>query len=282
MTRNMLLIAAALAGSTAAPGQVVLPEGTKVRVRLEQTISSATAEEGQPVQLSVTEDVRAGDAVIIPQGASAVGTIVLAVPKRRMGRTGKLDFSVERVVAADGNSIPLRYSLNRKEGGSHATRTGIITAGAAVVFWPAAPVFLLMKGKDVTVNKGMVVEVFTDQKYALQQRAPANLTNTPAAPSAAPVPAPAYSAQYLLASTSPQSASTPVPAAGDTAAVKITSEPDGAEIELNGAFVGSTPTLLRLAPGMHNVTVRKGALQWRRTLQVQAGSAVNVNAVLAR
>jgi hypothetical protein len=33
----------------------VLPEGAKVRVRLEQTLSSATAGEGQLVQSSVTE-----------------------------------------------------------------------------------------------------------------------------------------------------------------------------------------------------------------------------------
>lgn len=265
--RGTFMVIAALAGSTAALGQVVLPEGTKVRLRLEQTISSATAEEGQPVQLNVTDDVKVGDTVVIPQGASAVGTIVIAMPKRRMGRTGKLDFSVDRVVAADGNSIPLRYSVNRKEGGSHATRNGILTAGAAVVFWPAAPVFLLMKGKDVTVNKGMVVEVFTDQKYGFEPKAQ---------PAPAPAP-PASPSTMLLASSS-----TPAPASGQMTTVKITSEPAGAEIEVDGAFVGSTPAMLQLTPGMHNITVRKGALQWRRALQVLPGSAVNVNAVLGR
>ena len=80
--------------------------------------------------------MKVGDTVVIPQGAPDVGMITQAVPKRRMGRTGKLDFSVERVIAADGNSVPLRYTINKKEGGSHAVSTGILTAGAAVVFWP--------------------------------------------------------------------------------------------------------------------------------------------------
>ena len=71
-----------------------IPEGTKVRVRLEQQLSSATADEGQPVQLSVVEAVFVNEVEVIPSGASVHGAVVTAVPKRRMGRTGKLDFSI--------------------------------------------------------------------------------------------------------------------------------------------------------------------------------------------
>ena len=49
--------------------QIQLPDGTKIACRLDQTISSATAEEGQRVQLVVTENVKIGDAIAIPQGA---------------------------------------------------------------------------------------------------------------------------------------------------------------------------------------------------------------------
>ena len=83
-----------------------------------------------------------------------------------MGRTGKLDFSIDRAIAVDGGSVPLRYSIVKKEGGSHAVRTGVITAGVAVLFWPAAPFFLLMKGKDTVINKGMIFEVFTDAAHS--------------------------------------------------------------------------------------------------------------------
>jgi hypothetical protein len=257
---KLVLGVAACAMSSVALAQVVLPEGTKVRVRLEQTLSSATAEEGQPVQLSVTEDVKAGESVVIAQGAGCVGSITQAVPKRRMGRTGKLDFSIERCAAVDGNPVPLRYTVNKKEGGSHAGRTGALTAGAAIVFWPAAPVFLLMKGKDVTVNKGIVIDVFTDQRYVTKPAAQVSAAPTP---NGAPAPA---------AASAPQ----------QSASVRITSEPDGAEIELNGAFIGSTPATLQLPAGAQNLVVRKGALIWRRTMQVQAGSTVSVNAVLAK
>jgi hypothetical protein len=149
-----------------------IPEATKVRVRLEQPLSSATAEEGQPVQLAVSEDVKINDVVVIPHDTVVNGTVVQSVAKRRMGRTGKLDFSIDTIVLGDGAKIPVRYSVIKKEGGSHATSTGIITAGVAVVFWPAAPFILLRKGKDTVYNKGVTFEVFTDTAYSAKAHAP--------------------------------------------------------------------------------------------------------------
>jgi hypothetical protein len=164
------LIAACLAASCVF-AQVV-PEATKVRVRLEQPLSSATAEEGQPVQLAVAEDVKVGDVVVIPRDAVVNGTVVQSVAKRRMGRTGKLDFSIDNIVAPDGGKMPVRYSIVKKEGGSHAVSTGVVTAGVAILFFPAAPFFLLRKGKDTVFNKGMVYEVFTDAAYTLKGAKP--------------------------------------------------------------------------------------------------------------
>src|SRR5581483_11649018 len=154
--------------------QVTVPDGTRLRVRLDQSISSASADQGQSVELSVTEAVKIGDQVVIPDGARVTGTITQAQEKRHMGRAGKLDFSIDRVRAADGEWIPLRYTVTKKSGGSHAVSTGVMTAGAAVLFWPAAPAFLLIKGKDVTVNKGMVFETFTDQDHVIGSAQPQN------------------------------------------------------------------------------------------------------------
>ena len=59
-----LLLCASATRCLAQASQLTLPEGTKIRVRLEQDLSSATAEEGQPVQLSVAEDVRVEDVAV--------------------------------------------------------------------------------------------------------------------------------------------------------------------------------------------------------------------------
>jgi hypothetical protein len=63
---------------------------------LEENLSSETAEAGQQADFAVTQEVRVGDAVVIATSARATGAIVLAEPRRRLGRAGKLDFSIDR------------------------------------------------------------------------------------------------------------------------------------------------------------------------------------------
>src|SRR3954469_865916 len=196
-----------------AAAQMTIPDGTKLRVRLDQSISSGTAEQGQAVELSITEAVHVNDQVVIPEGARVTGTVTMAQEKRHMGRAGKLDFSIDRVRANDGEWIPLRYTVNKTTGGSHAVSTGVLTAGAAFLFGPAAPAFLLIKGKDVTINRGVIFDTFTDKDHVV-----ANLRG-PATPGA------------TTGSTT-----------GGLAVVTVTSSAPGADIEVDGAFIGSTPS----------------------------------------
>jgi hypothetical protein len=56
------------------------------------------------------------------------------------------------------------------------------------------------------------------------------------------------------------------------ARLKVTSTPPGADIEVDGAFVGSTPSSLELASGYHNVVVVKdGYKQWTRKIRITGG-----------
>ncbi len=269
MKKTALTALAAVAASYAQG--VTVPDGTKLRVRLDQTISSASAEAGQTVELSVTEAVKINGDVVIPEGARVTGTVTQAQEKRRMGRAGKLDFSVERVRAMDGEWIPLRYTLSKKTGQSDATRNGIITAGVAVVFWPAAPLVLLAKGKDVTINKGVTFDVFTDSDHLVKTRTAISQAGP------APVMTPASSAF----AASPVSMNTAPPPAAGEASVSITSTVQGADIEVDGAYVGSTPTTMRLAAGQHHIVVRQGSRVWQRTIQITPGSNVTVNAAFS-
>jgi len=169
------------------------------------------------------------------------------------------------VKMVDNQWLPLRYTVTKKSGESHAVSTGVLTAGVAVVFWPAAPVLLLRKGQDITINKGMAFDVYTDANHNVGA-APVAVASA-AAVSAAPVTAAAF----------------PVPSAapaGGMATIAITSPVAGADIEVDGAFVGNTPTTLQLAGGSHQVMVKSGARQWRRALQVSGGSTITLNAIL--
>ncbi len=62
------------------------------------------------------------------------------------------------------------------------------------------------------------------------------------------------------------------------AIVVISSENPGADIEIDGAFVGSTPTTIRLTAGIHKISVKSGGKVWERDLQVSAGAAINLKA----
>ena len=52
----------------------------------------------------------------------------------------------------------------------------------------------------------------------------------------------------------------------------ITSEPAGADIEVDGSFVGSTPSSIDLAAGEHRIIVKKpGYKSWERKIQTSGG-----------
>ncbi len=84
----------------------------------------------------------------------------------------------------------------------------------------------------------------------------------------------------------------------EPATVVIKSTPEGAEITIDGNFVGSTPFTLQLAPEDHEIVVQKkeGSLSsvgggkasipvnwmWRRTLTVNPGSTITVIATLEK
>src|SRR5579871_5049488 len=63
--------------------------------------------------------------------------------------------------------------------------------------------------------------------------------------------------------------------------IAVTSLPDGAEVSVDGSFVGNLPAVLKLAPGKHTVTVSAdGYKSWTKDISVLAGSDVKLNAKL--
>ena len=229
----------------------VLEDGTPVKLRLSQTVSSADAHVNDRVEFEVLEDVIVGDVVVIPKGGVALGTVTEAVPKRRMARGGKLEIVMDSVRLVDGQKAALRAVKDGKGGG----HTGGMTVGivaAAIVFWPVAPLFLLMHGKDITFPKGTDVPTFVNGDMKLDpvkfQQAEGDSTQ-------------------------------PVVTAG-TSNLAISSTPVGAEIYLDQTFVGDTPSTVNVPSGKHSVSVRKSGFQdWVREMNF-SGGAITLNAEL--
>jgi hypothetical protein len=136
-----------------------LTEDTPVRIKLGRTMSSKDAKVDERVEFEVFDDVKVGDAVVIERGAMAIATVTEAHPKRRMGRSGKLKINIDYVRLASGEKVPLR-AVKGGSGGNHiAAMTGAMVA-TSVVFFPAAPLFLFMHGKDITIPKGTEITAY--------------------------------------------------------------------------------------------------------------------------
>jgi hypothetical protein len=167
--------------------------------------------------------------VVIQKGATALGTVTEALPKRRMARGGKLEIVMDSVRLVDGEKVALRAVKDGK-GGGHTGGMTIGIVAAAIVFWPAAPLFLLMHGKDITMPKGTDVPTFVNGDMKLD---PSKL--------------------QLAQGGSPQ----PVGVAVAVSNLAISSTPLGADIYVDQNFVGNTPSTINVPPGKHSVSVRK-------------------------
>ena len=140
---------------------VILQDGTPLRMRLTRNLSSAEAQSGDRVDFEVLDEVKVGNTLVIASGANAVATITDSEAKRSMGRAGRLDVTLDYVRSVDGEKVRLRGVQAAKGSGHTGAMTGAMVA-TAVVFWPAAPLFLFMKGKDVKIPKGHEVSVYVD------------------------------------------------------------------------------------------------------------------------
>ena len=79
----------------------------------------------------------------------------------------------------------------------------------------------------------------------------------------------------------PPTAAPPAAAAPQPATVKVDSGDVVADIYVDDAFVGNTPSQLKLAPGRHVVRVTAiGYAEWSRTIEATSGSEVSLRAVL--
>jgi hypothetical protein len=252
----------ALSGEGARPASkgdkdvLKVPDGAAIDLRLGRTISSEDAEVGDRVDFQVINELRVGPLTVIPKGATVWATVTEAKKKRSMGRAGKLALNIDFVRLPSGEKLPLR-AQKAKTGDSHKkAMTGAMVA-TTVLVWPLAPAWLMLEGEDTSMKKGMDAVAFVDGDFVLD----------PVLWGYSSVSV----AQPLAAQTQPT-----------TTEVYVTSSPSGAEIFVDGVYVGSTPSSIGMKPGDHVILVKKsGFAGWTRSISVTSGK-VSVTAELQR
>ncbi len=212
-------------------------------------MSSADAKVGDTVDFEVLEEVVVGKTVVIPKSGVAWATVTEAQSKRRMARSGKLQMNIDSVRLANGQKVPLRAIKEVKGGGHTGAMTGAMVA-TGIVFFPAAPLFLFMHGKDITIPKGTEITAYINGNTPLDVAtfAPKGQSNE--------------AATTTVASTIQSQAT-----------LDISSTPSGADIEIDGSFAGNTPSALGVATGEHIIHISKnGFKSWEKKVKVLTGT----------
>ena len=239
----------------------VLEDETPVRLRLNRTISSADAHVSDTADFEVLDDITVNGTLVIPKGGLAFATVTEAQAKRRMARGGKLDINIDYVKLVSGEKAALRAVKDVKGGGHTGGMVGGMVA-TSLIFFPAAPFFLFMHGKDISIPKGTEITAYVNGDMRLDI------------------------AKFQPATSSIPTQATTVNGVGHGGPplgpnVHMESVPPGADIEVDGSFVGSTPSDLEISDGEHMISVRKtGFKEWSRKLRIEGASKVHLSAEL--
>ena len=140
------------------PAKLILKEGTDVKLKFAQDLSSKTATDDDPVNLVLDEDLKVGDVTVAKAGAKALGTVTHAKKAGMMGKGGELNLRLEYLLVGDS-----RMRLRGTKGKEGEGKVG--TAVALTVLF--GPIGLIKHGKNVEVKQGTPLLAYVDQDFTV-------------------------------------------------------------------------------------------------------------------
>ena len=142
---SLFLLHGLATGTSRNEDEIVVSEGTAVKVVTTAEITSKKAKPNDPVAFTIDEDVVINGHVVVRKGTEAIGSVVNAEKGGYMGKSGKLAIQVESTKTVDGQPLKLRAAKG-KEGEDNTTSTMVLSF--------ISPVFLFKKGGDAKVDPG--------------------------------------------------------------------------------------------------------------------------------
>lgn len=143
-----------VADSTGAASYVV-SRGKVVDVRFPTALRPGDLEAGCAVDLEIAHDVRAGDVLVLAEGAPARGRVENVRRRQAAGYPALLTVVVQSVTAVDGTPVAVTGVYSTEGRDRH-----VEAAGIALFYCICA---LLIPGEDVLIDKGTVVPCFVAQ-----------------------------------------------------------------------------------------------------------------------
>ena len=239
---------AAVTGAAPAqqPSASILQDGTPIKLPLLNKLDSHTAKNGDEILFEVVNDVVVGGVTVLRRGTPATGVVTQAEASKTMGRAGRLSFTINDIKLRNGGKVQVR-AFNRTSG---ENRTGEMIGDMVFMPMVAAPFFLLIHGTNTSFPRGTEITAFVNGDLRL------DLAGFGTAPSA---------------ETADDEFKT---------ALHISSTPDDAQVQIDGAAAGSTPLNVTVMAGKHEISIKKaGYSDWSKNLYVRGGTAL-VEAVL--
>src|SRR5262245_15686771 len=137
---DAVMVAMVLATKTAMaePALLKIPAGTLIDVETAYRFSSQEIKKGEAVSFRVVKPIKIGDVVVIEAGSTATARVVLSQRGGHFGRAGRIAWTMENVIAADGSQVPIQAAervVGDSKGASTATK--MIVTGA--LLGPFAP-----------------------------------------------------------------------------------------------------------------------------------------------
>jgi len=245
-----------------------LADGTSVRVRLTSDLTSSQAVIGARVDMEIAEPVTSQGVVVIPAGAVVWG----AVQDAKKGRSLRFDVegvrlpnqeivklrvSPHKTTSAGKDMIKVETQVNGDLGAAKGTEyIAYLDQDLEVAGAPAAPVQPApVAAPETKPQPATPAPAPTVAPEAVAPAPPAPKPETPPPPPTSVTAQPAVSAPAApVAAPAPR----PAPAAqpGEYITVECFSDPLGADIMIDEEFHGSTPSILKLPPGNHQIEYR--------------------------
>ncbi len=144
----LLLILNANANDT-----ITIPEGTEVRIRFNEKLSSETSIEGDVFSIQVEDDVELDGKTVILAGSRGKGEVTSARKKGFVGKAGELNICLTHIKVGDKK---VRIRANKSKVGD--SKLGTSVALTLIL----GPLGLLKRGKDIAITEGQTILAFVD------------------------------------------------------------------------------------------------------------------------
>lgn len=138
--------------------KALLKEGTELKLKLDGKLNSKKAAEGDPVNLSLEQDLRVGEKSVAKAGTAAIGTVSRASKSRAFGKPGDLSLELNYLRIGD-TKVRLR-GVKGKQGRGRELQAIVLAA-----FF--GPIGLIRHGRNAELKEGTVVVAYVDRDTEL-------------------------------------------------------------------------------------------------------------------